>query len=258
MKAVAKIRSGYTAVGTMARVISDPAIITMADTAGLDFIIFDMEHGAYSAERFLDVFAVSRPRRFSAFVRVPELSKGTISRLLDLGADGIMVPMVESAEQAEAFVGWAKYDPVGRRGFALAIGANDYAPPVDAIGAMARANEETITIAQIETVSGVEAAAAIAAVPGIDVLLIGPGDLSVSLGRPLDMENPELEKAIIAVAEAVANCDKILGLHAGLPLIKKLLPRGLRMISHSSDSQLMSAGLAAIDQRCRGLLEKDG
>ena len=101
MKAVAKLRSGYTAVGTMARVISDPAIITMADTVGLDFIIFDMEHGAYSAERLLDVFAVSRPRRFSAFVRVPELSKGTISRLLDLGADGIMVPMCDSADDAD-------------------------------------------------------------------------------------------------------------------------------------------------------------
>ncbi|MFC1607768.1 aldolase/citrate lyase family protein [Candidatus Latescibacterota bacterium] len=108
---VNNLKNGGTAIGTMLRIVRTPAAALIAKKTGLDFIMLDMEHGAYSFETVGDVFAASRAAGVGAFVRVPELSRDTVSRALDCGAQGVMVPMIESVEQAETFVSWAKYPP---------------------------------------------------------------------------------------------------------------------------------------------------
>src|SRR4030042_2423379 len=123
--AVQKLREGKRVVGTMVRMVRNPAIAAVAHNAGLDFIMLDLEHGSYSMETVDDVFKVGRALGLGCFVRVPELAKGYVSRSLDCGAPGVMVPMVASVEQAQLLVRWAKYVPLGGRGF----GGGGGAPP---------------------------------------------------------------------------------------------------------------------------------
>src|SRR5512136_2027985 len=124
--AVQKLREGKRVVGTMVRMVRNPAIAAVAQNAGLDFIMLDLEHGPYTMEMVGDVFEVGRALGLGCFVRVPELAKGYVSRCLDCGATGVMVPMLESVEQAQLLVRWAKYAPLGCRGFGGAGGHTDF------------------------------------------------------------------------------------------------------------------------------------
>src|SRR5512136_3059481 len=164
--AVQKLREGKRVVGTMVRMVRNPAIAAVAYNAGLDFIMLDLEHGPYTMETVDDVFKVGRTLGLGCFVRVPELAKGYVSRSLDCGATGVMVPMLESMEQAHLLVRWAKYPPLGGRGFGGVGGHTDFMGI--ATGStrafMAKANVDTITIAQIETAQAIESIDVIAGV----------------------------------------------------------------------------------------------
>jgi 2-keto-3-deoxy-L-rhamnonate aldolase RhmA len=243
---VEALKEGNRIVGTMIRMVRNPAVARVARQAGLDFVMFDMEHGSYSLDLLSDIFAVARAVGLAGFVRVPELSKAYISRVMDAGAVGVMVPMLESVEQARAFVGWAKYAPVGKRGFGSAGGHTNYAPASDAVGFMKAANEETLTIAQIETSQAVERIDAIAAVEGIDALLIGPNDLAISLGHPGDLMNKEVTAAISKVADSARSHGKIFGMHAPDALTEMFIPKGLRLLMSGLDHGMLVAGMKAV------------
>jgi 2-keto-3-deoxy-L-rhamnonate aldolase RhmA len=133
--------------------------------------------------------ASSRAADLIPMVRIPATEYHLIARPLDVGAMGLMVPMVESAEQAWAIVDSAKYPPLGRRGAAFGMAHDDYSGG-DISEKMASANDEVLLIAQIETARGVENLDAIAAVDGIDVLWIGHFDLTNSLGIPGQFSHP--------------------------------------------------------------------
>jgi 4-hydroxy-2-oxoheptanedioate aldolase len=252
--AVQKLREGKRAVGTMVRMIRNPAIAVLASHAGLDYIMLDLEHGPYNLETVDDVFKAGRARGLGCFVRVPELAKGYVSRCLDAGATGVMVPMLESVEQAKRLVNWGKYAPLGERGFGGIGGHTDFlsvggdATP----GFMARANQETLTIAQIETAQAIRDIDAIAAVPGLDALLIGPNDLSISIGCAGDLMGDALDQAIGKVAEAAAKHGKLFGMHAPDPLLERWLPRGLTLVMSNLDTSVLLSGLKAISQRYKG------
>ncbi len=243
---VVALKQGGRMVGTMIRLVRNPAIVRVAGQAGLDFVMFDMEHGSYGLDVLSDIFAVARAAGVAGFVRVPELSKGYVSRVMDAGAAGVMVPMLESVEQARQFVEWAKYGPVGKRGFGSAGGHTGYAAAGDAVGFMKAANEETLTIAQIETGPAVERIQAIAAVPGIDALLIGPNDLAISLGYPGDLMHAAVTAAIGRVADAAAAHGKIFGMHGPDALAEMFIPRGLRLLMSGLDHGMLLAGMRAI------------
>lgn len=238
-------------MGTMVRMFRNPGIATVAAHAGLDFIMLDLEHGSYSMQTVGDVFAVGRALALGCFVRVPELSKGWVSRTMDAGANGIMVPMLESVEQARQFVAWAKYPPRGKRGFGGAGGHTEHrVVTADATpGFMERANEETVTIAQIETAEAISAIDAIAAVPGIDALLIGPNDLAISLGCAGDLLGDEVDRAVVQVAEAAKKHGKIFGMHAPDALIERWIPKGCSLIMSNLDVGILTAGMKAIARR---------
>ena len=246
--AVQKLREGKRAVGTMVRMIRNPAVAVAAKNAGLDFIMLDLEHGPYSFETVDDVFKVGRALGIGCFVRVPELAKGYVSRAYDCGATGVMVPMLESAEQAQLLVRWGKYAPVGSRGFGGAGGHSNFigVAPADTPAFMAKANVETMTIAQIETAKAIENVDAIAAVPGIDALLIGPNDLAISLGAAGDLMGPVLDQAIGKVAEAAKKHGKIFGMHGPDGLTDRWLPKGLTLVMSNLDTNIVNAGLKAI------------
>jgi 4-hydroxy-2-oxoheptanedioate aldolase len=246
--AVEELRGGGRAVGTMIRLVRNPGIAWIARQAGLDFIMLDLEHGSSSPETLADVAACGRGAGVEVFVRVPELSKGYLSRALDCGCTGVMVPMVESKQQAELLAGWCKYEPIGKRGLGSVGTHTNFAAVkgVEAPGFISAANDQVLAIAQIETAAAIEQIDRIAAVPGLDALLIGPNDLAVSLGHTGDLQNPEVLDAIDKVAGAASRHGRIFGIHGPDVLIERYLSKGLRLIMSKLDINMLLGAMGEI------------
>lgn len=249
---VTKLRKGERIVGTMVRMVKTPAVALVAKNAGLDFIMIDMEHGSYSVETFSAIANLARAVGLGIFVRVPELSKASVSGIMDAGADGVMVPMLSSAEDAEAFVKWSRYAPIGSRGLGSPAGHTRFDTiHDDAATFMAGQNRLTLTIAQIETKEAINNIQEIASVPGIDVLLIGPNDLSNALGVPGDLMSDSMQKAIGKVADAAEKQGKVFAMHAGDALLDKWESRGMQMVMNNLEINILAAGFSAIAEKYR-------
>lgn len=242
-----KLLSGQKVYGSMVRLQRNPAISFFARNAGLDFLLYDCEHGHYNFETLHDIFATGNAMGFDSFVRVAELSKDWISRTLDSGATGIMVPMTETPEQAKEIVRWAKFAPIGDRGYGSGLAHSNYQSGGKHVDVMAAQNARVVVIAQIETALGVDNAEAIAATEGIDVLLIGPNDLSISLGIPGDLMNPIELDAIAKVAAACKKHGKSFGLHAGPPMHEHFKADETFMML-STDLDILSNGFKSIKE----------
>ena len=239
-----KMQSGSKIAGTMIRVVRNPALMLLAKNAGLDFVMFDCEHSSFDFETLHDAFIMANALGVGGFVRVPVGTKDYISRALDSGAIGIMVPMIENAEQAKELVKYSKYQPIGLRGFS-ANGANTGYNPRPHSEIMKQSNDSVIAIAQIETKTAIENIDSIASVEGIDALLIGPNDLSISLGIPGELLNPIELDAIAKVVAACKRHGKIFGLHAGGDLLCKFAS-DLQLCMSAGDSDLLTAGFKGI------------
>ena len=240
-----KILSGQKVHGSMIRLQRNPAISFFAKNAGLDFLLYDCEHGAYTFENLHDLFVTGNAMGFDSFVRVAELSKDWISRALDAGATGIMVPMTETPEQAKEIVKWSKFTPIGDRGYGSGLAHSNYLGGGKHTDVMKTQNDRVVTIAQIETALGVANADAIAGTEGIDVLLIGPNDLSISLGIPGDLMNPIELEAIAKVAAACKKHGKSFGLHAGAKM-HEIFKNDETFMMLSTDLDLLAAGFKDI------------
>jgi 2-dehydro-3-deoxyglucarate aldolase/4-hydroxy-2-oxoheptanedioate aldolase len=229
------VRGGGTSIGTFVFEFNTTGIGRIAAEAGAAFAVFDMEHTGWSVESIRMLIATTRPTNMIPYVRIPAIEYDFIARVLDMGAMGIMVPMVETAEQAERIVASAKYPPVGRRGAAFGVAHDDYTSG-DIVEKITTANSETHLIAQIETAAGVENAEAIAAVDGVDVLWIGHFDLTNSLGIPGQFDHPRFKESVDAVLAACKRLGKTPGFMAGsIDDGRKLLDQGFRMLAYGGD-----------------------
>lgn len=189
------------AIGVFVLETATPGLWPVLEAASLDFGVVDMEHGAFSYRDVSVVLAGARATETAAFVRVPELTRSAVGRVLDLGADGVIAPRVGTVDEAAAFVAAARYAPAGSRNAAFGLAHDGYARgvPADTAGA---ANEGIACIALVETTAGVDAIEDIVAVDGIDAVWIGPTDLSQSLGLLGDLDNPayvEAEERVVEV-----------------------------------------------------------
>lgn len=173
-----RVRDGAALLGTFVN-LTDPAVVERIGTSGFDFAVIDLEHGPLGFETLSDLQRAADDTGLDLVVRVPNDRRASILRSLDVGSSGVQVPMIETAERAHERVAKAHYPPRGRRGLSLSNRAiHDGATP-------ARAHvdaSDPLIIAQIETGIGVTNVDEIAATPGIDVLFLGPTDLSLSLG----------------------------------------------------------------------------
>src|SRR5262245_29007303 len=169
-----------------------------------------------------------------------------MGRLLEAGAQGIMYPRCETAEEAAELVRWAKFAPQGERGVDGANGDNPYcAVPMPQY--LRAANEHTLLIAQLESPHALEAADDIARVPGIDVLMLGPGDLSVVAGIPYQFDHPIITDAYRRVASAAKNAGKWWGTVSGTPEhSRKLMDQGAKFICHGADLLFLKQGMEQI------------
>jgi 2-keto-3-deoxy-L-rhamnonate aldolase RhmA len=247
--AVKRLRDGQKAAGTMLRLVKAPAIVLVAQQAGLDFVMFDMEHGPYCFESITDAASLARAAGIDCFVRVPELSKGNVSRALDCGVTGVMVPMIKDGDEARRFADWAKYAPTGNRGLGGWGAHTQYRDTSSEMETfLPQENERVLTIAQIELAEAIEHIDEIAATEGIDVLLVGPADLSNSLGVNGQFTHPKMIEAMTKVSEAAARHKKIFGLHSGKDLLEQWVDHGCTMLMNSMDITILHQGMEEIAQ----------
>ncbi|HSB78197.1 MAG TPA: aldolase/citrate lyase family protein [Candidatus Methylomirabilis sp.] len=193
----AKLSRGQAVWGTFVFEFASPSVPRILKEAGWDYILIDTEHASFGIDTVSTLLHVSSTIDLPALVRVPETQRSLLSRPLDAGASGLMIPRVESRTQAEAIVRYTKFPPAGDRGVVLGTAQNAYRP-VDGRRFLRQANAELLLIMQIETLAGLEHMDQILSVPGLDVALIGPYDLSTSMGIPGDMNHPRMRHAIEA------------------------------------------------------------
>ena len=243
LKAMSRTRTAK--VGHFLCEFDTPGIAYILKSAGCDFAMFDMEHSGFGFDTVKKVLRFMEAAALPCIVRVPSNAYDHIARACDMGAEGVMLPMVGSAAEAKAILNAIKYTPEGSRGVALQIAHDRYRP-----GAVkdkfAAANKRTTFFAQIETAEGVKNADAIAAVPGVDCLWVGHFDLSVSLGIPGEFDNPKFTKAIAKVVAATRKHGKALG--RLVPTVEQgveLNQNGFDFICYSGDVWVLHNALAA-------------
>lgn len=227
--------------GTLIKIVDNPAMLILAKDAGMDFVFYDCEHGMIPYERLHDLMLMGNGIGIPSLVRVPQLSRSDVSRALDCGAEGVMVPMIETSEQARQLVSWSKYPPIGNRSYSG--GANTfYKPSGNHLKNMQKLNQRTITIAQIETVKGVENVEAIAQVEGIDALIVGPADLGISMGIPDNVMDPKELIMIQKVADTCRKYGKGFGIIGSLALIKEF-KEDINLLISAIDVNLLRDGM---------------
>ncbi|MGI9146469.1 MAG: HpcH/HpaI aldolase family protein [Chloroflexota bacterium] len=245
------LAEGGISLGTMVFEFGTPGIARIVAGADADFVIFDMEHTGWSTETLKSLFASCGGTELVPMARVPAAQYHLIARTLDVGAMGIMVPMVESEDQARSIAQSAKYPPMGRRGAAFGVAHDDYTGG-NVVDKIHSANAEGLLIAQIETVAGLEQVERIAAVDGIDVLWIGHFDLTNSLGIPAQFEHPTYLAAVERVLEACHKHSKAAGfMVASSDEARTKLDQGFRCLAYWGDLWIYQQALSAALQRIR-------
>jgi 2-keto-3-deoxy-L-rhamnonate aldolase RhmA len=240
------LESGQKAVGTMVAELRQPSVMQLLANAGFDFAIIDSEHGAFGPEAIADLSRAGVAYGVTPIVRVPDCSYVPIAQALDGGAQGVMVPRVASVAEAADAVAIATYPPVGRRGSAMGRGHTAFRPsPV--VDAMAQMNAARLVVIQVETVPALEQCEAIAALPGVDILFVGPNDLSIALGVPGELDHPLLVSAIERVAAACKAAGKWSALQMNtVDSAVRWAPK-VDLMSHSAEVGLLqAAGSAAV------------
>jgi len=228
------LRSGGTVFGQMILELFTPGIGPMLDAAGMDFVIYDMEHGHCDIALAAEMIASCRGSSIVPMVRVPDLQWSPLSRVLDLGARGVMVPRVETRAQAERIVAQLKYAPEGCRGVALGV-AHDLYSAGDA-SYFRKANEDTAVIFILETVTAFENLDQIVSVPGLDVAWMGHYDFTVSMGIPAQFEHPRFLEAMDSLVAACARHGVTPGFLPPSPdAAAHWIGKGFRAISLGSD-----------------------
>jgi 4-hydroxy-2-oxoheptanedioate aldolase len=191
----ARLKRGESSAGTWLTLPSTVVAQLMANT-GLDWLTVELEHSPTSFETAAEMFAIIAASGCVPLARVPINSVENIKRVLDTGAWGVVVPMVNSRAEAEAVVKAARYRPIGERSIGGALHASNFA--TDAATYYARANEEILVIVMAEHIDAVENIGSIVSVPGIDAVFVGPNDLHASMGLApaFDSDHPQFNEAL--------------------------------------------------------------
>jgi 2-keto-3-deoxy-L-rhamnonate aldolase RhmA len=248
-----KIISGQMVVGTWLQ-IPDVAVVEILAQAGFDYLLIDGEHAPINPSELVPLALAAERRGCPIIYRVQTNSADLIKAALDVGVDGLMVPMVETAAEATAVVAAAKYPPAGRRGMGPWRASNYY---MDFQSYIASANERTAIIVQIESAGAVERAAEIAALPGIDALFVGPADLAGSLGLPVGTTEPRMIEALKRVVAAGQSVGRCVGIDAvSNERLEVYAEMGYRLFTFGSDAGYLIDGGRATAEFARGVGQK--
>lgn len=236
-KVLAALRANQAVVGSFVT-IGSPAVAEVMGLAGFDFLIVDTEHGPMSVETAENMVRAAEVAGAVPIVRVAENNPAQITRALDIGALGVQVPQITTAEDAYRAVQAARYHPLGARGVAMMRSARYGA--VQPSGYFARANAETLVVLHCESVAAVENLPDILKVEGVDVVFVGPFDLSQSLGTPGQVNLPAVQETVGRALDVIVASGVVAGTVALSPAHARLLiKRGVRYVTLSADYLLL-------------------
>jgi 2-keto-3-deoxy-L-rhamnonate aldolase RhmA len=235
------LRTGLLA-GTFLNLGSTAAVEIAAQT-GFDWLLVDLEHGSGSIADLRNLLSAASGSTASPVVRIPSVDADMVKWVLDGGAAGIMFPFVSSAADARRAVEFSKYPPLGRRGVAGIIRATDFGRNWKQY--FETANDRSLVVVQIETAEAVEAAPEIAEVPGVDVLFVGPLDLSVALGTPGDFTSDVMISALERVLKTCEASGRTAGILSRPELVARHREMGFRFLALGSDAGSVASGLSS-------------
>jgi 2-keto-3-deoxy-L-rhamnonate aldolase RhmA len=246
------LKAGNRVVGTMISDMRDPEVPYILAAAGMDFLMVDMEHSSANSETVQNLVRAARAAGLVPLARVAENQYPYIARILDMGAMGVMVPRVDTADQARHALSCAKYPPKGTRGFGGRSVVIDYEAATIA-DIVSWVNDHTLFIVQIESGDAVANLEAIVRVPGIDVALIGPTDLSISLGVPGDFDDPRFVAAVERTFEVCLRNGISPAVHTGdLEAVKGYRDMGMCFLMYASESRMLLDGATETVQQLVG------
>ena len=246
-----KLAAGATTIGVFIGDTRDVYVVRLAANAELDFIVVDMEHGAIGLETASTLCQFARAVGVTPLVRVPSATYEAMCPVLDAGAQGLILPRMKTAREVRQAVDCCLYPPRGQRGAVMSKGHSDYRS-VDLASFLGEANEQLIILPQVELVEALDCIDDFLDVAGITGVLVGPGDLSVSMGIPGDMDNP---KEVAAIQQVVKGCKKrnLVRAIAIMPHERVIRWRdeGMNMLCVGSETM----ALAAAFKQIRGLVD---
>ncbi len=241
-----KLASGQTTYGLLVT-LGSTELTEVLCTVGLDWLWIDLEHSALSLESGQTLMQVMQFSEVTPVVRIQWNDAAIVKRVLDIGAHAVVFPMVSTAEEAEAAVYASKYPPEGMRGVG---GARAQRLGLDGEQYRATANDETMVIVQCETVEAVENIEAIVAVPGVDILFLGPYDLSMSMGIGGEFEHPDFLAVVDKVLAACAAAQMPAGILAlGADDVARRQQQGFRFIAMGVDTTIYSQAVEEFVRR---------
>lgn len=229
-----KLRDKDVTIGSWVS-MPHPSVIEVMCSAGFDWLTIDMEHTATNLETCFQAIQTIQSKGLDALVRVPQNEEIVIKKVMDSGASGVIVPMIKNAKEARQAVSFVKYPPHGKRGVGLyraqgyGTSFNEYKKWV---------HEESVVIAQVEHIDAVNDLENILAVEGIDGIIVGPYDLSASMGKPGEFDAPEVVEALKRVVEVTKKSDKSLGFHvipSKAEALKEKIDEGYTFLAFSLD-----------------------
>jgi 2-keto-3-deoxy-L-rhamnonate aldolase RhmA len=254
-----RMAEGQVMFGLGLRLARTTEIAKVAKALGFDWLFVDMEHNPIGTDLAAQISVAALDAGIPPLVRVPGDATTMAARMLDGGAGGIIVPHVDTPAQIETFVERCRFAPVGRRSLGGNLPQIDYAA-LPVAETMRRADEQTLLCAMIESPEAVENAAAIAGVPGVDMLLVGSNDLAIEMGIPGQFEDPRLAAAyrkIIAGAQAHGKVAGLGGIYS-MDLMRRYVPLGFRMVLLGSDFAFLAASARERLASARGIVESGG
>ncbi len=233
------LKEGRVALGVSQSQLRSAEIPRMFAAAGLDWIFIDAEHGCFSIETIQDLVRTSLLTPITPVVRIADLQYDLVARALDMGAEGIILPRVESPDLLSKAIRWAKFPPAGVRGFGLTPPAIGYHNASFA-EITSHLNEQTLVVAQIESQTALDRCEELAAVPGVDALLVGPADLSISLGVGGQWDHPKLSAAIEKVIDTCRRHQRWPAIQVrNAALANTWMQRGMKLVGCGNDQVLL-------------------
>jgi 4-hydroxy-2-oxoheptanedioate aldolase len=252
-----KLAAGELSLGVGVRLVRSVEIAKLMKTAGFDWLFIDLEHGAMSIETASQLAIAALDVGIAPIVRIPNGEFSLATRLLDNGALGVVIPHVECADEARSIVDKLRYPPQGHRGVFSSMPQLDF-KAVPAADLTRSLNEANLIAVMLETSQAIANADAIAAVPGIDVLLIGTNDLCVDMGIPGELGHADVVSAyqrMIAACHARGKWPGMAGVYDE-PLMRRYVAMGARFVLGGADHAFVLAGAAARSEFLRTLPAK--
>ena len=250
--AKARLRKNELSIGIGIRLVRNIDIVKVMKAAGFDWLFLDLEHGSMSIETCCEIAVAAQDSGIAPIVRVPHGELAMATRVLDGGALGIVIPHVDTAEEAREIADRLRYPPRGHRSVGGGQAQFDYAAMP--LGEMTKASDDNMLITvMIETPKGIENAEAIAAVPGIDCLLMGSSDLSMEMGIPGDTGNPRIQGAVDTLVAACKKHGKWPGMGGAYSeeLLKLYTGKGMRFVLAGNDLPMLTGAARAHQARVR-------